>query len=106
MNHEIRLADVFGTFLAEGARAASFRLQQIEPFFHTYATIVLDFTDVRNVNSSFANALIVPLIEMHGEEAFVKLRFKNCSPLVRVMVQSALSLGVQEARKHGVRVTA
>jgi hypothetical protein len=98
MNHELHLEPRFGTFLAEGALAAEFRLREIEPYFHTYEIITLDFTGVRNTNSSFVNALIVPLIEFHGNEALRKLRFKGCNPIVRIMIESALTLGVQKAR--------
>jgi hypothetical protein len=40
--------------LAEGARAAEYRLRAIEPFFGVYGVFVLDFSEVRGVNSSFA----------------------------------------------------
>jgi len=105
MIHELPLAERFGTFLAEGALAAEFRLREIEPFFHTYDCIVLDFSGVRNVNSSFANALLVPLIEQHGSEALGKLRFHGCNPIVRVMIEGALALGLQRAQENGHAVT-
>jgi hypothetical protein len=103
MKLELNLAKDFGTFLAEGALAAAYRLKQIEPFYHAYTEIVLDFTGVRNINSSFANALIVPLIEQHGEEALKKLRFHGCNAVVRVLVESALTLGVERASADGKR---
>ncbi len=103
MNLELNLAKDLGTFLAEGALAAAYRLQHIDPFYHAYAEIVLDFSGVRNVNSSFANALIAPLIEQHGELALKKLRFHGCNAVVRVMVESALVLGVEQAAAHGKR---
>ena len=64
---------------------------------------MLDFADVRNINSSFANALIVPLIEQHGEEALKKLRFHGCNAVVRVMIESALILGVERSRESAKR---
>ncbi len=33
MNHELYLAQDIGTYLAEGARMAEYRLRAIEPFF-------------------------------------------------------------------------
>ena len=98
MNHEISLEKKFGSFLAEGALAAEFRLREIEPFFHAYDTITLDFTGVRNTNSSFANALIVPLVEQPGSQALQKLRFHGCNGIVRIMIESALTLGLQKAQ--------
>ena len=103
MKLELNLAKEFGTFLAEGALAAAYRLKHVEPFYQAYAEIVLDFSGVRNVNSSFANALIAPLLEQHGEEALKKLRFHGCNAVVRVLVQSALTLGLEQAADHGKR---
>ncbi len=104
MNLELNLAKDFGTFLAEGALAAAYRLQRIEPFYHAYGEIVLDFTGVRNINSSFANALISPLVEQHGgEAALTKLRFCGCNAVVRVMIESALALGLERATVHSKR---
>lgn len=105
MKLELPLAQTFGSFLAEGALAAAYRLQQIEPFFHIYDEIVLDFSGVRNINSSFANALISPVVEQHGDEALRKLRFRNCNAIVRVLVEGALSLGVQRAEGSGTSVS-
>jgi len=106
MSYELKLADTFGTFLAEGAQAAAFRLQHIEPFCGAYKEIVLDFAGVRNMNSSFANSLVAPLIEQHGEEVLTKLRFRNCNPVVRIMIESALSLGIERVAEQGKRVSA
>jgi hypothetical protein len=55
------------------------------------------------MNSSFANALIVPLIEQHGDEATTKLRFHGCNGIVRVMIEGALTLGFERAHKAGHR---
>lgn len=104
MNQDIHLAPAFGSFLAEGARAAEFRLREIEPFYHTYETITLNFAGVRNVNSSFANALLVPVFETHGREALKKFRFQHCNPIVRIMIESALTLGLKKAHERGGRV--
>ena len=101
MNLELHLAKDFGTFLAEGAQAATYRLQKIEPFFHVYDAIILDFAGVRNINSSFANALISPLIAQYGKGALQKLRFRHCNAVVRILIEGALSLGTQQADAAG-----
>ncbi len=101
MKHELILASDLGTYLAEGARAAEYRLRHIEPVFSVYETIVLDFTGVRGVNSSFANALVVPLFVQHGLEARGKLRFRGCNPVVKLMLESALTLGMEAAQGQG-----
>jgi hypothetical protein len=103
MKHELNFAQDLGTYLVEGARAAEYRLRAIEPVFGVYETFVLDFLGVRAVNSSFANALIVPLFAQHGVAVLKKLRFRHCSPLVKLMLESALKLGMEVAQSNQVR---
>ncbi len=106
MNLHIQLADEFGTFCADGEKAAAFRYARIDPFVQAYDQIVLDFQGVRNVNSSFANALIANLVSQNPE-VLPKLHFANCNPRIRVSVESALSLGMERlqgrtAERHAV----
>jgi len=101
MRHELHLASDLGTYLAEGARAAEYRLRHIEPVFSVYETVVLDFTGVRGANSSFANALIVPLFVQHGVGTRAKLRFRGCNAVVKLMLESALTLGMKAAQEQG-----
>jgi anti-anti-sigma regulatory factor len=105
MSREFELASLFGAFPAEGEQASAFRLNELNAPFSELDEIVLDFAGVRIVNSSFANALIVPLVEQHGEEVLKKLRFRNCNPAVRVMIESALSLGIQRAAEKDSRTS-
>ena len=102
MNHELHLSHDLGSYLAEGARAAEYRLRHIDPVFDVYETFALDFKGVRGINSSFANALIVPLFAQHGMAARGKLRFRHCNAVVRLMLESALTLGLQAAQDRGI----
>lgn len=97
MKLHIQLLEEFGTFCADGEKAAAFRYRNIDPFAHSHSEIVLDFDGVRNMNSSFANALIANLISQNPE-ALSKLRFVNCNPRIRVSIEAALVLGVQRLR--------
>ena len=97
MTLTIQLAKDFGDFLADGEKAAAFRFSHIDPFVHSHDRIVLDFLGVRNLNSSFANALIANLVSQ-SPEALQKLHFANCNARVRVLVESALALGVGKLR--------
>lgn len=94
---QIQLADEFGDFLADGEKAAAFRFSRIDPFVHNYEGITLDFLGVRNMNSSFANALIANLVTQ-SPEILKKLHFANCNPRIRVLVESALALGIEKLR--------
>lgn len=97
MNQELTLASDLGTYLADGSRAAEYRLQRIEPILGVYDLVILDLENVRGMNSSFANALLVPLIVNHGQEILQKLRFRHCNPLVKLMLEAALAMGVRSA---------
>lgn len=97
MNLHIQLADEFGAFCADGEKAAAFRYARIDPFVQAYDEIVLDFQGVRNVNSSFANALIANLVSQ-SPEVLPKLHFANCNPRIRVSIESALALGTERLR--------
>ena len=57
---------------------------------------MLDFTGVRTANSSFVNALITALLEHHGEAILQMLTFKGCNPVLQVLVEGAIDLGLQK----------
>jgi len=96
--YALHLAQDFGDYLADGARAAEYRLRNVETVYDVHDTIVFDFEGVRGMNSSFANALIVPLFALHGTEVLKKIRFRHCNPNVKVMLESALTLGVETSQ--------
>lgn len=99
MKHELSISAEFGPQLADGTLAARFRQQQIEPYLPICEQVVLDFTHVRNANSSFINALIAGTIEEHGDAVLTKLVFKGCNSVVRVLVESAIELGLEKAKR-------
>lgn len=94
MKLDVPIAADLGTHLADGATAAEYRRGRIDPFVDVYQTIVLDFTGVRTANSSFVNGLIVGLIEQHGESVLKRVTFKGCNPVLHVLVEAAVDLGL------------
>jgi hypothetical protein len=96
MKLELNLAEEFGTGLADGALAAEFRMGRLDPYADICTEIVLDFTGVRNANSSFVNALVSGFIEQHGPKVLSQLVFQGCNGVVRVLVESAISLGLEK----------
>ena len=96
MNLEIAIQEQFGGHLADGAKAAEFRMNRIEPYVDICPQIILDFTGVRNANSSFINALVAGLIEQHTVKVLQKIVFKGCNPSIQVLVHAAVELGVQK----------
>ena len=69
---------------------------RIEPYVDLCEEIVLDFTGVRTANSSFVNALVAGLVEQHGERVLQLVIFKGCNPVLRVLVDAAIDLGLQK----------
>ncbi len=96
MKLELSLAEEFGPHLADGARAVEFRQRRIEPYVGLSREIVLDFSGVRNANSSFVNALVAGLVEQHGEGVLDHLVFKGCNPVIRVLAEAAIDLGLRK----------
>ena len=103
MNITISIRAEFGSHLADGSAAAHFRMGRIDPYVDICPEIILDFTGVRNANSSFINALVAGMVEQHGVEVLQKTVFQGCNPAIRVLVEAAVDLGVS---KIGGRVVA
>lgn len=103
MTHGIHLRDEFGPRLSDGSEAYRFRVANIDPYLNLpdCDKVVIDFTGIRNANSSFINALVSGLIEQHGAGTLGKLVFKGCLPTIQVLIQSAVDLGML---KHTERV--
>jgi STAS-like domain of unknown function (DUF4325) len=93
---ELNLAEEFGSSLSDGSVAAEFRMGRIDPYAGICSQIVLDFTGVRSANSSFINALVSGFMEQHGPKVLDQLVFKGCNPVIRVLVESAISLGLEK----------
>ncbi len=103
MQIRVDIRKELGTHLADGAKAVAFRMVRIDPYVGMNAEIVHDFTGVRHANSSFVNALLTGLIEEHGEALLERLSFRGCNPILRVLVEGAIALGIE---KHDHRAKA
>jgi len=103
MKLELHLAEELGSHLADGAKAVAFRMVRIDPYIGMQAEITLDFTGVRHGNSSFVNGLLTGLLEEHGETLLDRMTFRGCNPILKVLIEGAIALGIQ---KHDSRATA
>ncbi|MBJ7390703.1 MAG: STAS-like domain-containing protein [Chthoniobacterales bacterium] len=92
--HTVSIAEEFGTIAANGEAAIAFRNRNIDPYLSFCDNIVIDFSGVRSANSSFVNALVTGLVEDGGEAVLSKLVFKGCNPMLQVLVESAVHLGL------------
>lgn len=75
-----------GTFAENKDIARELRIKQIVPALEANKTVIIDFSDVTGCTQSFMHALISDTVRKFGEEVFDRLRFKNCSPVVREVV--------------------
>lgn len=98
MSHIVRVFDHIGNFGGNSEKAIQFRQTHIEPLLENEGEIEIDFSDVRSANSSFCNALVANLIERHPT-ALEKIRFSNCRPVIRVLIESAIGLGLERLEK-------
>lgn len=89
----IEVSKKFGAFCSNGDAAADYRRAHIDPHVEAVDEVVFDFSGVRNMNSSFVNALIANLVT-YSRLPVAKLRFRNCRPNVRLLIESAVELGV------------
>jgi hypothetical protein len=96
MRMEFDIAKELGSHLADGAKAVAFRAVRIDPYVNMNANIVIDFTGVRHGNSSFVNGLLTGLIEEHGEALLERMTFRGCNPILRVLVEGAIALGIEK----------
>jgi hypothetical protein len=96
MRINLQLAVDFGTLLADGTRAAEYREGRIDPYVDICSEIILDFSGIRSANSSFINALVSGAVERHGAKVLDILNFKGCNPVLRVLVESAIDLGLSK----------
>lgn len=90
---KLRLADDLGALCADGNKALKYRSHKVDPILDRVDCIKFDLEGVRNMNSSFANALVANLVSERGPDVLGKIRFENCRPRVETMLKSAIRLG-------------
>jgi len=102
MELKVNIFNSFGSFAANGSIGNDFRVEKIEPYWSEYEAIVLDFDGVNSMTHSFVNALVGNLVEAHPDDYKRRLKFKNCSPLVKDFIKSALSFAASRIAQRDV----
>lgn len=75
-----------GVFAENKDIARELRVKHIIPALAKDQTVIIDFSGVSGATQSFMHALISDAVRKFGVDVFDKLRFKNCSPVVKEVV--------------------
>lgn len=82
----IKLFPSTGNFAENKDIAREIRIKDIVPSLEKNEEITLDFKDVDSATQSFIHALISELIRTYGTEVLDKIYFKNCSDIVKKII--------------------
>jgi len=95
MTKNIEMYMLFGDFCADGDKATKFFVDEIKPTIDEHESIEFDFEKVRNMNSSFSNALFGNIVGIYGADILELIAFRNCNDTVKLLVSSGLELGLR-----------
>jgi hypothetical protein len=98
MDQVFKMCELFGPFLADGDLGNRFRFCEVEPILEKAATVTFDFEGVTNMTDSFCRACFETLAAQHSKVIKDKVRFRNCSKLIRSFLSDAIGSGLAVAR--------
>ena len=87
----------FGHFCGVGSQAVELLSSEVYPHLDDGGVIEFDFEAVRNMNSSFGNALFASLVRRYGDGVVTSVKITNARPNIRAEILSSLSLGSSDA---------
>lgn len=91
----IRLIDESGPFAEDKDLAARLRDNEVDPSVSRGEELVIDFEGVTLTTQSFVHAMISQPLRAHGEASLALLRFQNCSPLVRGLIETVVQYSLE-----------
>ncbi len=97
MKETIGLADQFGPFCSNGEEAMRFLNEHVIPVISKGTEITFDCNGIKNMNSSFSNAMFANLVIRRGPEVLDLVKFSNCNQGLRLFISSAFELGMSES---------
>lgn len=89
-----KMSDKFGSSCAVGNKAVIFLEKDVLPAFEKGDSISFDFEGVKNMNSSFSNALFANLVHLQGQHVIEKIEIKNATDRLKAEVKSSVALGL------------
>jgi hypothetical protein len=100
MNHTFKMCELFGPFLADGDLGNRFRFCEAEPALKKFSSVTFDFEGITNMTDSFSRACFETLAAQNSQSVRQKVRFQNCSDLIRSFISDAIGSGFAQARKQ------
>ncbi len=95
----IKLSDFFGAFCSDGEKSTKFLLEVVIPETENNDEICFDFNGIRNMNSSFSNALFTNLIRKLNKDIIKKITFTNCEENIKMLISTSITMGLQDLDK-------
>lgn len=92
-SNNINMQSYFGSFCADGGRALSFLNRTVSPMIDLDVQVILDFDGVRNMNTSFSNALFGNLGRRYGKDFFNYVSCINLRDNVRREIITGVKMG-------------
>lgn len=88
MNIIIKIKDLVGDFAENKDVAKELRVTKILPALAKDNVVILDFSGVSGTTQSFIHALISEPIRQFRDMALEKMRYKNCSDVVKEVIKT------------------
>lgn len=82
----IKILNFAGEFAENKDVARKIRVKKIMPALEKKNQVILNFSGVSGATQSFIHALISDAIRQYGNDVFDLILFKDCSPVVREVV--------------------
>jgi hypothetical protein len=98
-SESIDVAASSGPFAEDKDIALLIRTSQIMPAMKQRRKVILDFGGVHLSTQSFIHALLSEVIRDEGSNALDEIRFRNCNPIVRSLIQTVAEYS-QETDDH------
>jgi len=94
---QIEMHSRFGEFCASGENAVKLLKSEIYPILDKQpANLAFDFYGVRNINSSFSNALFANLVRRYGEQIVQSISIANVKPNLKSEILYSFSMATSE----------
>jgi hypothetical protein len=92
----IKLSDYFSEFCSNGEKSNEFLINIVIPELEKNEKVCFDFQGIRNMNSSFSNALFSNLIRKLDREIIKRITFSNCEENIKLLISTSLSMGLKD----------